>query len=283
MALSEDIELDGVPFRLAPGSYSKRNQLPAGLPRGRLFVGPFARGQTQAFEPDPGEGGVLSAGWASPGVGPAFDGGGVEPWPNGAVFDDSTAMQDTPSTTNRAYGVIAGSNAFIGLGQRIYKSVSLTTGSWSALTVAADLGAGFTISGLAYYQDDLLIMLSSGQDIRKMNTVTNAVTIWRTGEKGQVGAGYAGQLIYAPKLANNQEELRLSGTKWNGNAVTHFRYLDSPILNMALFNGRVAIATKTSLFFMGGQPYPGEADDAAVPAETSKAPLWIGDPQPIMT
>ena len=85
----------------------------------------------------------------------------------------------------------------------------------------------------------------TGQDIRKFNTGTNSLTVWRSGEKGQVGAGYKGQLVYAPRTANAQEELRLSGTRWNGNAVTHLRYLDSPILTMALFNGRVAIATRT--------------------------------------
>ena len=52
---------------------------------------------------------------------------------------------------------------------------------------------------------------------------------------------------------------------------------------MALFNGKVAIATRTSLWFMGGDPYPGEADDAAVTADTSKAPAWLGDPQPVMS
>src|SRR3712207_7053491 len=61
----------------------------------------------------------------------------------------------------------------------------------------------------------------------KLNTTTDVVTIWRAGEKGQKGVAYAGQLIYSPNVANNQEELRLSGTKWNGNAVTHFRYLRS--------------------------------------------------------
>ena len=59
--------------------------------------------------------------------------------------------------------------------------------------MATDLGAGFTISGLIYFQDDMLIMLSTGQDIRKINTSTNAVTVWRTGEKGVKGVAYAGQ------------------------------------------------------------------------------------------
>jgi hypothetical protein len=144
-------------------------------------------------------------------------------------------------------------------------------------------GAGFVISGLVYWQDDLLIMLSSGQDIRKYNTSTGSVTVWRTGQKAVKGVAYAGQLIYAPRAANNQEELRLSGTKWNGNAVTHLRYLDAPIINMAFYNGKVAIATSKSLYFMAGQPYPGEADDPDITGDSSRAPEWRGEPDPILT
>jgi microcystin-dependent protein len=94
---------------------------------------------------------------------------------------------------------------------------------------------------------------------------------------------YLVQLIYAPCAANNQEELRLSNTKWNGNAVTHKRYLDSPIINMALFNGKVVIATRKSLYFMGGQPDPGEAKDPDITNDTGKPASWIGDPEPVMT
>jgi hypothetical protein len=288
MPLPNDITLNDIDYTLVPGGYRKRNApaTPAANPRDvrRLTLGPFTRGQRQAFDArllDSSTSRLATAGWDSVGVAPCFDGQGIEPFPHVAAFGDT--MGDTPSTTNRAYGVIAGSNAFIGIGRRIYKSVALSNGTWAALTAAADLGAGFAISGLAYYQDDLLVLLSSGQDIRKFNTATNSLTVWRSGEKGQVGTGYKGQLIYAPRTANTQEELRLSGTRWNGNAVTHLRYLDSPILTMALFNGRVAIATRTSLYLMGGEPYPGEPDDATVPADTSKAPEWRGDPEPIMT
>ncbi|MDF3043438.1 MAG: hypothetical protein K0Q71_6144 [Thermomicrobiales bacterium] len=287
MPLPNDITLNDIDYTLVPGGYRKRNApaTPAANPRDvrRLTLGPFTRGQRQAFDARLLESTsrLATAGWDSVGVAPCFDGQGIEPFPHVAAFGDT--MGDTPSTTNRAYGVIAGSNAFIGIGRRIYKSVALSNGTWAALTAAADLGAGFAISVLAYYQDDLLVLLSSGQDIRKFNTATNSLTVWRSGEKGQVGTGYKGQLIYAPRTANAQEELRLSGTRWNGNAVTHLRYLDSPILTMALFNGRVAIATRTSLYLMGGEPYPGEPDDATVPADTSKAPEWRGDPEPIMT
>ena len=36
---------------------------------------------------------------------------------------------------------------------------------------------------------------------------------------------------------------------------------------MANFNGQVVIATRKSLYFMGGQPYPGEADDPDITGE----------------
>lgn len=287
MPLPNDVTLNGVDYALVPGGYRKRNApaTAATNPRDvrRLTLGPFGRGQRQAFDfrLPTSDSRLVTAGWDSVGVGPCFDGQGIEPFPSVAPFGD--LMLDTPSATNRAYGAIAGSNAFVGIGRRIYKSVALSNATWANLTAAADLGTGFAISGLAYYQDDLLVLLSSGQDIRKFNTATNSLTVWRSGERGQVGVGYKGQLVYAPRLANAQEELRLSGTRWNGNAVTHLRYLDSPILTMALFNGRVAIATRTSLYLMGGEPYPGEPDDATVSADTSKAPEWRGDPEPIMT
>lgn len=281
MTQANDITLNNTGYTLVPGSYRKRSAAAGGgeLPREarRLELGPFGSGQRRAIAGAKSTG----QGWDSLGVGPVFDGQGVEPFPHAVSFAD--AMADTPSPTLRAHGVVAGNNAFVGVGRRIYKSVALSNGTWAALTVAADLGAGFTIGGLAYYQDDLLVLLSTGQDIRAFNTASNALTIWRTGEKGVIGCGYAGQLLYAPGAANAREELRLSGTRWNGNAVTHRRYLDSPILTMALFNGKVAIATKTSLYLMGGQPYPGEADDATVTADTSKAPAWLGEPLPVMT
>jgi hypothetical protein len=186
-----DITLNGVGYTVVPGSYRKRSAVSVPREVRRLEVGPFGAGQRRAFGT---EGDRESDGdaWDGLAVGPCFDGQGIEPFPDAVSFVDASIL-DTPSAGQRAYGVVAGNNAFIGIGRRIYKSVALSNGTWAAFTAAADLGAGFTISGLAYFQDDLLVMLSSGQDIRKFNTTSNALTIWRTGEKGQVGCGYAGQ------------------------------------------------------------------------------------------
>jgi hypothetical protein len=191
MVLSNDIELNGVSYNVVPGAYKKglRKALSVSKPPARRVgtaeFGPFSRGLLQATAEDE------ERGWEGITVGPVFDGEGVEPFPNSTSFADATL--DVPSTTVRAYGAVAGTNAYVGIGRRIYKSVALTNGTWSAFTVATDLGAGFVISGLVYWQDDLLVMLSSGQDIRKYNTSTGSVTVWRTGQKAVKGVAYAGQ------------------------------------------------------------------------------------------
>jgi hypothetical protein len=194
VSLVNDVALGGLQLNVAPGSYRKRNKRTGGRPASfeRITLDRFA-GQRAAFADDVAEGEGFS--WDGVGVGPAFDGRGVEPYPNFTAFVDGViAGAGTPSLTRRAHGAIAGNNAFFGIGQFIYKSVLLSNGAWANVTQAADLGVGFVVSGLAYFQDDLLVMLSSGQEIRKFNTSSNGLTIWRTGERGQVGAGYAGQL-----------------------------------------------------------------------------------------
>ena len=189
--LSNDIELAGTPFNVVPGSYKKglRKAQSVGKPParkiGKAIFGPFARGVLQASDGDD------ERGWSSLTVGPVFDGEGIEPFPNSVSHAD--AIADVPSTTQRAYGCVAGAAAYVGIGRRIYKSVALTNGVWASFTQVADLGAGFVISGLTYFLDDLLVMNSSGNDIRKLNTVTNTVSIWRTGEKAKYGVAYAGQ------------------------------------------------------------------------------------------
>jgi hypothetical protein len=276
MAQTSDVVLNGVSYQVVPGSYRKRNApaTAAVAPRDvrRLLLGPFSKGQRQAFDGGGSrQSSVVSAGWDSAGVGPAFDGAGVEPWPNSAAYADAAVgANPLPSTTRRGYGAVAGGNAYVGIGRYLYKSVAVTNNTWADFTQAADLGAGAVITGVVYYQDDLLVLLGSGVDIRRYNTGSGAVTTWRLGESGTVGCGYAGQLIYCKGGANTKEELRLSGDKWNGNAVTHKRYLDAPIVNMCLFNGQVAIATRASLYFMGGNPTPARRTTRPSPATRAR-------------
>jgi hypothetical protein len=190
--LVNDVALGGLQLNVVPGSYRKRNKGTGGRPASfqRVTIDQFA-GQRRAFGKEDAE--AAGFAWDGLGVGPAFDGQGVEPFPSIVSFADAAILDIPDVSIPRAHGAVAGNNAFIGMGRRIYKSVALSNGTWAAFTAAADLGAGFTIGGLAYVQDDLLVMLSSGQEIRKFNTTSNGLTVWRTGERGQVGVGYAGQ------------------------------------------------------------------------------------------
>ena len=291
MAQSQDVTLNGVSYTLVPGKYEKSGSAGGASPLPDLLVptksrrrllGPFGPGMVGAFEAINAKG---TAGWPGSAVGPVFGGFGVEPFPNSTSFDDSAILNSAPgiASTARMFGIVATDRAFIGLGRYIYKTVQLTNGTWAALTQHADLGVGAQITGLTYFLDDMLVALGNATDIRRVSATTGTVTVWRTGEQATHIQGYKGQALYAELAANTLEELRLSGTKWNGNAITHFRYLDAPIVRMALFKGKVAIATRATLWMMGGEPYPGEADDASVTADTSKAPAWLGDPEPIMT
>jgi hypothetical protein len=190
--LSNDIELAGTPYNVVPGSYKKglrKAQTVSKPPArriGKAIFGPFERGVLQASDEDE------ERGWSSLTVGPVFDGEGVEPFPNSTSHADGVLV-DVPRTTQRAYGCVAGAAAFVGIGRRIYKSVLLSNGVWSDFTLAADIGVGFVISGLTYFQDDILVMSSTNNDIRKFNTSTNGVSIWRAGEKAKYGVAYAGQ------------------------------------------------------------------------------------------
>lgn len=270
-----DITLNGETYRLAPGGYQRAPVTVPGAAPERQSLASFGLGL--GFSQDDELTGEQGGGWSGLAVRSVGDGAGVEPFPATTTFND--AIASVPATGVRAHSVITDNRVFVGIGQRVYRSVALDNGTWSALAEWADLGGGFTILDMAYYgEGGSVLLMCAGADIRQMNIGTGALTIWRAGEQGAVGIGYANQLLYA-----NSTILFLSGTKWNGNAVTHRRFVDGPIANMALFDSEVVIATRTSLYRMGGQPYPGEADDAAVTGDTSKAPAWIGDPEPLLS
>ena len=79
-----DITLAGNPYTLVPGSYRKSA---AGLPEGRtgrVVISDFVGGQRRAMQLE------RDTSWDGAGVGPAFFGQGVEPWPWSGTHIDST-------------------------------------------------------------------------------------------------------------------------------------------------------------------------------------------------
>jgi hypothetical protein len=252
-----DVVLAGDGYMVAPGSYRRMSDGVAERTPGRIILRDFVGGQRRAIQLE------AERGWDSEGVGPALFGQGVEPWPFGTSFTDPVI--GVPTTTTRIPAMLIGDAIFAGLGRFLYRSVALSAGAWSAFTQVADLGSGNVITGLAYYADKLAIACGSTRDIQIFDPVTNALTTMQAGEKGQYIVGYASRLVWSGAGAAGSSELRMT----TGGGIDS-RALDSPIVHMALHGGKIAVATRTSLYLLGGR------SDAATGT-------WIGEPEPFFT
>lgn len=274
MTQGTDIELGGAGYQLAPGRYKRTAEEAATAPRGgRLQITGFAGGQRHPVADPAARGEAAARGWDGIGVGPVYGGAGVEPWPDESRFGDS--MADLPSLAVPTAGLIVGNACYVGLGRRLYRSVPLTAPGWGAFTVAADLGPGIAVSGLARYKDDLLLLCGSATPIRRYNTATGLLANpWIAGERGVVGVGYRGQVLFGTGLANDNFALRLSLDKFDGTVQFRTRYADAPIVNLGLFAGKVVVATRQSLFLFGGDWDPGTT---TLPAD------WRGELEPVFS
>ncbi len=285
MAQAGTIVLDGVGYPLASGAYRRWAEgAPAGAVRsGRVEMRAFGGGQRLAL-PDGGE---ADRGWDGLGVGPGPGGQGVLPWPGEAVHAD--ALDDVPGLATRAHAVVAANHVYVGIGRRLYRTPALTAASWASLVPVADAGAGQVITGLATVGDQVILCLGPGTDAKVYVPETGTLGTWRAGERATVAIGYQGQLVSAPRTPasggapGSMERVRLSLTRWNGLAASDERWLDAPVAAMGLFAGKVAIATRASLWLLGGQPDPGAPDDPDTSGDQSRRTSWRGDPEPVFS
>ena len=258
-----DIEIAGAGYMVAPGTYRRgQDGTPEGR-TGRVVVRDFFGGQHRALQLE------RDRGWDGHAVGPAYDGQGVEPWPAWASWTDAALKADgsTVTAAKRVPHLVVGERAYIAVGRYLYKSVTLATGSWANWTRAWDAGAGKSITGLAQYQGNVAVLLGTSGDIQVYDIVTGTASALQSGEQGVLGVGYAGRLVYAEPgtLGNCTDTLRMT----TGGGIDT-RALDAPIVQMALFRGKVAIATRQSLWLLGGKSDP----------TTAK---WLSDPEPFFT
>ena len=252
MPQPSDIVLDGTPYMLVPGSYRRAN---AGLPEGRtgrVVISDFVGGQRRALQLE------RDTSWDSAGVGPAMFGQGVEPWPFGTAHTDGVV--GAVSITQRIHTLVLGNAVYLGIGRYVYRTVALIAGSWANLIQVADIGAGQSVSGLAYHAGYLAIGCGNGADVKLLDPGSLALTTLSAGLKGGWLVGYAGRLVLSDPIPGNEAILRLTT---GGGLDT--RELDSPIVNMSLHGGKVAIATRSALWLLGGR---GDAVNS----------VWLGEP-----
>lgn len=252
-----DIVLDGTPCMLVPGSYRRGA---AGAPEGRtgrVTIGDFVGGQRRAVQLE------RDTSWDSAGVGPAFFGQGVEPWPWSAAWTDSAFR--TVTAGQRVHTQTLGDAVYLGIGRYVYRTVALSAASWADLTQVADLGAGKTITGLTHHTGYLAIACGSARDIQLLDPGTLALTTLSASLNGNQIVSYANRLVIADPLPGNESILRLT----TGGGIDA-RELDAPIVNMALHGGKVAIATRSALWLLGGRSDPIDG-------------VWLGEPEPVYT
>jgi hypothetical protein len=252
-----DVELDGAGYMIAPGTYRRVSD---GMPEGRtgrVVVKDFFGGQRQALQL------VRDRAWDSSGVGPVMGGQGVEPWPRATFHGDGAIA--AVSKTSRASRAITNGYVWLLYGQKLYRSVALTAGSWASFLVDKDFGAGFGGTDLTNKGGtDLYCLFGASQDIRQYDTSGGISGVMRAGRKGDCGVGYAGYLFFG---GQDGVTVRVdNGTNQDS------RDLDGVPRRMALHEGGVAIATRTgSLWLWKGGKY-----DAT-------AATWTTDPAPIFT
>jgi hypothetical protein len=257
MPQPSDIVLDGTPYMLLPGSYRRASAGPPEGRTGRVVINDFVGGQRRALQLE------RDTSWDSPGVGPAFFGQGVEPWPWMAAHTDSVLRPVTAG--QRVHTQALGNAIYLGIGRYVYRTVALTAGSWTDLTQVADLGAGMSITGLARANGYLAIACGAALDIKLLDPGTLVLTTLSAGLTGSWIMGYASRLVIGDPLPGNEGILRLT----TGSGLDT-RELDAPIVNMALHGGKVAIATRSALWLLGGRA---DAVDG----------VWIGEPEPVYT
>lgn len=250
-----DIELAGAGYMVVPGSYRRaQDGLPEGR-TGRIVARDFFGGQHRAFQLE------RDRGWDAPGVGPAYGGQGVEPWPASTGFIDSVL----PAASNeRRPSLVAEDFLFTAHGSTLYRSVAVTNPTWGSFTALTTMPAG-PITGLAYYRGKIACLLGSNGDIRLVDPISGTVSLLLAGERGRLGVGYGRHLIYGDANVGQDAVLAIART-----AGVDRRDLDAPILNIGYYGGKVAIATRQSLWLLGGKSDP----------TTGK---WTADPEPFFT
>lgn len=253
-----DITLDSVAYNVQARTYERSNDHFDGVSSGVWSQSDFIGGQLRAMQLE------RDRGWGGINVGPALLGQGVEPWPWNTNHTDGNIAT---ASTLRIPSILLGDHVYCAITRYLYKSVSLSAGTWANWTQVYDAGSGNTITHLAHQGGKVICCINNGV---AMNAHTpgspGSNAVWMAGEIGWRAVGYAGQLVWARQ--NKRDELRLS----TSSSTYDTRPLDSDVQMMCLHDGKIAIATRTSLYLLGGRP-------VTISGTTS----WQGEPEPFYT
>ena len=254
--MASEVIINGDIYSVMPGTYRKFSNSEDSPPTGVWIQRDFVGGEGRAIQLE------QDRGWLGLRVGPSQFGQGVEPWPYRTTFADGNIAT---ATTTRIPNLVAEGYVWMAIGRYLYRSVSIPTTTWAAWTQVYDAGAGVTISAIAAVGGKIITCNGTGVDMNA-HTPGGGNAAFTAGAKGWRAVGYAGHLIWADAADPRVIRFGVAGTTIDS------RTLDSPVSLMCLHAGRVAIATQTSIYLLGGR-------SQTVGGVTS----WLGEPEPVAT
>ena len=187
------------------------------------------------------------------------------------------------TSTVRIPHIVVGDRAYVAIANKLFRSVPLAGVGWGDFQIEATIAGATAITRLAYADGKVLCLCGASVDAQLYDPATRTVAPFSPGVRARVGATYAGQTVWADVNSTEEHVLRLTtGSSAPGPATVAFE-LDAPIVNMGLHGAELVVATRQSLWFLGGRADPGKPDDPAVAGDQSVAARWTAEPRPFFT
>jgi len=286
MPQSTDIVLDGAGYMLWPAGASGSSKLPytrsqdgiAEGRTGRITQKDFFGGQHRAYQLE------RDTAWDSLGVGPAYGGQGLEPWP----YSSYVALhpgQPAALTSKRIEFAHIGDSLFFAVDHLLYRTVSTSTAAWATPTLVYT--APNVITSLCYYGGNILVAYGPGRDIQHLvyPNATSPSTLL-AGERGGDLVSYGGSALWSDKATGpGHYPHRIQLITGSG---VEFKLLDAPIRRLVVAQSRVHAVTDAAIYTFGGRVNevdirnpaynPNDANETDPP--TIRALRWSGEFEP---
>lgn len=276
MTQSSDIILNGDPYMLVATSGRegyRRSQDGIDEGRtGRITQTDFFGGTGRALQLE------RDRGFASLEVGPALGGQGVTPWP----FIDTLTLPAGVPLGDRAYEyphAIIRDHLYLSIGQYLYRSASLSGGSWSPPVQVYDAGPGNTIWSIVAYGWNILLSFGETKDITHgLYPDFTSPAVLFAGSRGYHMVAYQGFAIWAdargPGVGYQNMLQMVTGTGIQS------RRTASPIRRITTAQAEVVIATQDAVYTYAGRVAETTIPNASPPPDDVEVERWTGDVTP---
>lgn len=248
---------------------------------GRVTQRDFFGGQHRAFQLE------RDRAWDSPGVGPAYGGQGVEPWPRVAPVSLTSTTPLTsagrPNPTARIRDYV-----YFAVQHVLYRTAPLTQATWSTpSTVFTAPDPAIPITSIAYYGGNILLGFGAGHDIIHVTYpgATNP-TILFNDERAHEIVSYGGFAMWSDaRTTGGFASLAPQTVRQVTGSGLEFKLLDGPIRALTVAQGKTIAATSTALYEFSGSVNevdvrnpsynPNDANETDPP--TIRALRWRGE------